>query len=631
MARSVLLFVAVMPLFTGACAAQAQTKRRVIVNDDGGISIPTDGSWDPFIARRFTDTVGTHVDTYFLNVAATDAAAGRYNMLQSSMAWWTDPRPAPDNYDRATRLYIDRAHAAGMEIFASIRMNDMHDAMEPRLNFPWKVEHPEWLIGDAKHKGMKHTYMNAYWVGLNWAIPQVRDYFHDFIKEHCTEFDYEGVELDYCRGQMVFKLGEEEENIETMNKWVRRVRQTLNDIGKKRGRPYLLTVRALSIPDASLRAGLDVEQWMKEGLLDLLIIGGGGQADSPDQKLYIDMAHKYGIPAYPCINHFKPPQQMRTWASNFWAMGADGVYFFNYFGVEDGSEKHKVLSQMGDPKTLLGHDKLHKPDPGFVDWAYAHESWPGALPVGLVYGTPVKIIVGDELKGTDARARLTMTISGLDISNNLADVIAGVIPGEAVMVRVNGKLVADVKRLDKTTYTADVPTALLQRGVNEVRAMPGKGSSARIAAKIESMELLIDYPPYVAKPQAAKQEPPPNITIVRTAAAMPVSLYDLPIGTSKTIAFNVKTDLSGFAAAQLALEADDIDQPAEATLKVNGTEIAIPKAVLSDSGRVVGMVDVPLSALKQGANEVSFTFKSNLGKTTKGYDIFQAALVLTKK
>lgn len=631
MARSMLLSVAVMALITGACTAPAQTKRRVIINDDGEVKVPTSDDWDAYIARRFTDTVGTHVDTYFLNVAATDRAADRHNSLQSTMAWWADPRPTPANYEKATKLYIDRAHEAGMEIFASIRMNDMHDAMEAKLNFPWKVQHPEWLIGDVSHKGTRRTYMNGYWCGLNWAIPQVRDYFHDFIKDHCTQFDYDGVELDLCRGQMVFKLGEEAQNIETMNKWVRRVHATLDEIGKRRGRPYLLTVRALSIPDASLRAGYDVEQWMKEGLLDLLIIGGGGQADAPDQKLYIDMAHQYGIPAYPCINHFKTPQQMRTWASNFWAMGADGVYFFNYFGVEDGSEKHKVLSQMGDPKTLIGHDKLHKPDPGFVNWAYAHESWPGALPVGLVYGTPVKIIIGDDLSGTDARARLTVQISGLEMSTNLADVIAGIIPSEAVMMHVNGKLVADVKRLDKTTYTAHVPTALLRRGVNEVRVMPGKGSSGRIAAKVESMQMLIDYPPYAAKPQAAIPKPPVNLVVVRSTTKMPVSLYDVPLGTSKTIAFDVTADLGGFTAAQLAIEADDIDQPEEATLTVNDQKIAIPNTMLSDSGRRVGMIDVPLSALKQGANEIAFTFASNLGETTRGYDIFQATLVLKKK
>ena len=43
------------------------------------------------------------------------------------------------------------------------------------------------------------------------------------------------------------------------------------------------------------------------------------------------------------------------------ALGADGVYVFNYAGLEDGSEKHKCLSQMGDPTTLLGLDKLPMP------------------------------------------------------------------------------------------------------------------------------------------------------------------------------------------------------------------------------------------------------------------------------
>ena len=43
-----------------------------------------------------------------------------------------------------------------MEIFASIRMNDTHDAFgkpHGRLDYPLKLEHPEWLLGDESSKG----------------------------------------------------------------------------------------------------------------------------------------------------------------------------------------------------------------------------------------------------------------------------------------------------------------------------------------------------------------------------------------------------------------------------------------------------------------------------------------------
>ena len=109
---------------------------------------------------------------------------------------------------------------------------------------------------------------------------------------------------------------------------------------------------------------------MQEGLLDLLIVGGGYMPYAGRLQTFVDLAHRYGIPAYPCINHFREPVAMRSLASNFWALGADGVYLFNYFGVGSGmeggrmvpqvsdpAERRKVLSQMGDPASLRGLEK----------------------------------------------------------------------------------------------------------------------------------------------------------------------------------------------------------------------------------------------------------------------------------
>ena len=50
----------------------------------------------------------------------------------------------------------DAARRLGMEILASIRMNDTHDAFgkpHGRLDYPLKLEHPEWLLGDESLRG----------------------------------------------------------------------------------------------------------------------------------------------------------------------------------------------------------------------------------------------------------------------------------------------------------------------------------------------------------------------------------------------------------------------------------------------------------------------------------------------
>ena len=108
-------------------------QRRFIVNDDGEVLLPkAGGSWDAYLGERFADTRSTQVTTYFLNVGATDRGPGIVDSLQSTMAYWADGKEAPERYDVATRKYIEAAHDAGIEIFASIRINDIHGASRCR-------------------------------------------------------------------------------------------------------------------------------------------------------------------------------------------------------------------------------------------------------------------------------------------------------------------------------------------------------------------------------------------------------------------------------------------------------------------------------------------------------------------
>jgi hypothetical protein len=48
--------------------------------------------------------------------------------------------------------------------------------------------------------------------------------------------------------------------------------------------------------------------------------------------------------------------------SNFWALGADGVYLYNWYGLPaDATEKLALLDQVGDVKTLRNVNKRFQP------------------------------------------------------------------------------------------------------------------------------------------------------------------------------------------------------------------------------------------------------------------------------
>jgi hypothetical protein len=63
----------------------------------------------------------------------------------------------------------------------------------------------------------------------------------------------------------------------------RTVRGLCDEAGRKRGRPLLLTVRVAGSIAQSMRQGYDVEAWLEEGLVDVLVpAGNAGTDDSID-------------------------------------------------------------------------------------------------------------------------------------------------------------------------------------------------------------------------------------------------------------------------------------------------------------------------------------------------------------
>lgn len=483
-----------------AATPSPDRQRRIIVNDDGEAEpLGKDRPLEAYLAQRFQDAVGSQVDSYFICVGSTDRgpATGKRARLQDTQNRWYPAMKAPPEIDRMTRAYLEAAKEAEMEIFASIRMNDIHDAWAPRLTYPLKMARPDLLLG-ARADHAPDAVMRAFWSGLDYAKEEVRTHFLDFIRTYCRQYDYDGLELDYFRHPLFFKLGEERQHLDTMTGFVRRVRGILGEIGRERGRPYLLAIRVPDTPEMALRTGLDVEQWMQEGLLDLLIVGGGYMPYAGRLQTFVDLAHRYGIPAYPCINHFREPVAMRSLASNFRALGADGVYLFNYFGVGSGmeggrmvpqvsdpAERRKVLSQMGDSASLQGLEKRFLADQG-ASIFYAGFSNPrGQIPVGLVEASPIELVVGDELgEAQQQPSELLLKISVADVAS-----------GEGIAVEVNGARVpsASLERTAAHSFAARLRKEPLKRGLNSIVVLPGPNSTGRLSSRVTGLELQVRY------------------------------------------------------------------------------------------------------------------------------------------
>ncbi|HID23098.1 MAG TPA: hypothetical protein EYP14_11950, partial [Planctomycetaceae bacterium] len=313
------------PLTTGelrqARRQLVQKQRRIIANNDGCDCLYFPKDLEPtvanFLAQRTTDLAGTHVDTiayctissgfgYFthqtrvgtlLSRSASDfgIAPDKRNIARELIAQGTDP----------LRAVVDFGHRHNIDVFWSMRMNDTHDVAHhpdrPYFLFPpLKKEHPEWLVGDP----IRRTPYGR-WSSVDYARPEIRDLAFRFIAEVCTRYDVDGIELDFFRHLCFFrstasgKAATDDERFQ-MTDLLRRVRRMTEQVGCRRGKPILIAVRVPDSLEYCRDIGLDLQRWLQEGLIDLLITTGYFRLNP--WTYTVQLAHRYGVAAYPCLS-----------------------------------------------------------------------------------------------------------------------------------------------------------------------------------------------------------------------------------------------------------------------------------------------------------------------------------------
>jgi len=154
------------------------------------------------------------------------------------------------------------------------------------------------------------------------------------------------------------------------------VRRMIHRESMRRGRPLLLSVRVpMTEFHALTRSGLDIRTWLQEGLVDVLVTGGGYVPLSMPTSELVELGHRYGVPVYPTISasgvrsrvpggrlDAGSPEGWRGAAANAWFAGADGILSFNLFpnGVDTDRSRFVagVWNDMGDPRALARQTKL---------------------------------------------------------------------------------------------------------------------------------------------------------------------------------------------------------------------------------------------------------------------------------
>ena len=413
-------------------------KRRIIYNNDGddALEARTGVEHDHDVAEALMTRKTGELTDDFLNARSTPLAGSQVdsNWYCSCMAGLTFshntklggfvgkgiPQELVDKYGRdSLQVQVDFSHENGMEAFWSLRMNDVHDSFpmgSRRWTYglaPFKRDHPEYMMGRPEDWEKYPDSPRHVWSALDFSFSEVRDHIFSLIEEVAQNYDVDGIGMELFKYFPYFRetldcLPVELQHMDLMTDLMRRIRKMADEVGEARGRPLLLAVHTPSSVEDARFVGLDLEKWLEEDLIDMLIPGLNESAMTYSFAEIVDVGHKYDVPVYPCIHwsfwqHWsylelgadkhrtytswikslygghpkdrgKPSYilEINSWqgagavwrgaAMNLFNDGADGIYIFNPALWQESEAKHKTWQQIGDPATMTNKSRIYGVD-----------------------------------------------------------------------------------------------------------------------------------------------------------------------------------------------------------------------------------------------------------------------------
>ena len=339
------------------------------MNDDGfHVNIPdAPKNAEAFLKYRTSALAGSQVDAIFYCTGVFNYYTHHSEISEiikvngHNKPLWTWELKNIEGRD-SLEIMVNFSREHDMEIFWSMRMNDTHDYAYPPLMCQWKKDHYEYMMGWNECKPS----------AVNYEIPQVRRKVFDILQDVCTRYDVDGIELDFFRHPSFFKISSAgqatQEQCDLMTDLLRQVRQMTEKTAAKRGKPMLIAVR---VPDSAGYAkaiGLDLQRWLEDDLVDILV--GSGYFQLEPWENFVAMGAKFNTPVYPCLSTSrlvdaaypeKPAdvEVMRGEALRAWQAGVSGIYTFNRVDPED-----PIFRELGDPDLLATLPHKYTFNPG---------------------------------------------------------------------------------------------------------------------------------------------------------------------------------------------------------------------------------------------------------------------------
>ncbi len=354
--------------------------RPVIHNNDGcdAYLFPSDREFSltNFLDFRSAGLIGSDVSTISYCSITSSFGQFTHNTKVGEFLTLTHNRPGKRNVvPEFVKLGTDPlevtckfAHENGFEFFWSNRVNDTHDYGH-RPDKPYerwsklKTRHSEYLFGTPGEK-LPH----GRWSSVDFSHPEIRELCVQYYTEVCENYDVDGIELDFFRHPYLFKNVARGgvatvEQLEMFSKMLSQIREMTERVGMKKGKPILILIRVPDSIEYCKGIGIDLENWMAKGLVDIVV--GSGYFRLNTWNYLVEEGHKYGVKVYAGLSEPRikkeHPLLVRLQNSVFRARsaaalqaGVDGLYIFNEYNT-----RSKYLSEIGSASKLKSKNNLY--------------------------------------------------------------------------------------------------------------------------------------------------------------------------------------------------------------------------------------------------------------------------------
>jgi len=289
-------------------------------------------------------------------------------------------------------MAVEYCRKRGIEVWASLRMNDIHHGEDPDapslsllVSSFWR-KHPEFRAKGWEHppSSLNERYPEFHgrgwdsraWASYSFEHPEVRQRCLDTVREVAELYDIDAFDLDYSRMPPFFDRGRGYECRDHMTALVRDAKHILDEVSAKKGKRILLAACVRSTITKNESVGLDVVRWIEEGLVDILMPcqDAGCGTDIPVEQ-FVEPAHAKGIQVCPSFDNVAWPGAtaniyagalpLRASVLRAYKGGADGVQLYNYFAINEIGHFETQLCyegfwrELGDIKALEGKDAFY--------------------------------------------------------------------------------------------------------------------------------------------------------------------------------------------------------------------------------------------------------------------------------